>query len=82
MASYVMPMSRLETEQYVKFRLMVAGTTEELFDQECYELIHSQSGGICREVSRLADNGLLEAYLRGESRVTRGIIEYCTRIII
>ncbi|UCD56710.1 MAG: AAA family ATPase [Candidatus Hydrogenedentota bacterium] len=77
MAAYLMPMSRSETEQYIKFRLMVAGSTEEPFDEESYELIHSRSGGVCREVSKLADNCLLEAHLRGESRVTQRIVEHC-----
>lgn len=77
MASYLMPMSRPETEQYIKFRLMVAGSTEELFDDETFDVIHAHSGGICREVSKLADNSLLEACMRGESRVTRGVVERC-----
>ncbi len=77
MTSYLMPMSISETEQYVKFRLMVAGTTEDLFAPEAYELIHSHSGGICREVSKVADNALLEAYLRGQSKVTRETLEHC-----
>lgn len=76
-AAYLMPMSRSDTEQYIKFRLMVAGSTEELFDRDSYDLIHSYSGGICREVSKLADNCFLEAYLRGESRVPKNIVEYC-----
>lgn len=77
MTSYLMPMSRAETEQYVKFRLMVAGSAEELFEPETYDLLHSHSGGICREVSKLADNALLEAHLRGDSKVTSKIVEHC-----
>jgi len=78
MSSYIMPMSRSETEQYLKFRLMVAGSPIELFDEECYDIIHSLSNGICREVSKIADNALMEAFLRRESRVTRGILELST----
>jgi general secretion pathway protein A len=77
MTSYLMPMSLSETEQYIKFRLMVGGVTEEVFEGDAYELIHSHSGGICREVSKLADSALLEAYLRGESMVTRETLERC-----
>jgi len=76
-SAYLMPMSRSDAEQYIKFRLMVAGSTEELFDNDSFDLIHSHSGGICREVSKLADNCLLEAYLRGESKVSEGIAQFC-----
>jgi type II secretory pathway predicted ATPase ExeA len=79
MSSYLMPMSRAETEQYVKFRLMVAGSPVGIFDQECYDLIYARSEGICREVSKLADNALMEAFLRRESRVTRRILELSTQ---
>jgi general secretion pathway protein A len=78
MSSYIMPMSRSETEQYVKFRLMVAGSPVELFDEECYDIIHSLSKGICREVSKVADNALMEAFLRREPKVTKGILELST----
>ena len=81
-SAYLMPISRFETEQYLKFRLMVAGSTEELFDNESCDLIHSHSGGICREISKLADNCLLEAYLRGETGVTKRVVEYCIEMSI
>jgi general secretion pathway protein A len=77
LGSYLMPLSRQEAEQYIKFRLMVAGAVEEIIEPECYELMHSRSGGICREVSKLADSMLLEAFLRGENRVTTQIARQC-----
>ncbi len=77
MSSYLLPMSASETEQYIKFRLLVAGATGELFDESSYELIHAHTGGVCREVSKLADSALLEACLRGANRVTPEILRYC-----
>jgi len=82
MSAYLMPLSASDTEQYIKFRLLVAGSPEELFDHDCYGLIHAKTGGICREISKLADNSLLEAYMRGEARVTREIVEYCSQSMI
>jgi general secretion pathway protein A len=76
MSSYLMPLSIAETEQYVKFRLLVAGSSGEIFDPACYEDIHAITGGVCREISKLADNALLETHLRGESKVSKEIIEY------
>jgi general secretion pathway protein A len=77
LSSYLMPMSRAETEQYIKFRLMVAGSSEELFSEDCCEIIYSHTGGICREASKLADNALMETYLRGEPRVSSEIVQHC-----
>ncbi len=74
--AYLSPLSVSETEQYIKFRALVAGSSEELFDPECYKMIHAASGGACREISKLADNSLMEAFLQGESRVTGKIVEY------
>lgn len=82
MSSYLMPLSASDTEQFIKFRLLVAGSSEELFDWECFELIHAKTGGICREISKLADNALLETYLQGQSKVTREIVEHCSRYTI
>jgi type II secretory pathway predicted ATPase ExeA len=82
MSSYLMPLSTSDTEQFIKFRLLVAGSAEELFGWDCYELIYKKTGGICREISKLADNSLLEAYLQGLSRVTREIVEHCSQSVI
>jgi general secretion pathway protein A len=82
MSSYLMPLSTSDTEQFIKFRLLVAGSAEELFNWDCYELIHKKTGGICREISKLADNSLLEAYLQGLSKVTREIVEHCSQSVI
>lgn len=82
LSAYLSPLSPSETEQYIKFRALVAGSSEELFDYECYEQIHAATGGICREISKLADNALLEAYLRAESRVTKEIVEYCRQCTV
>lgn len=77
MTAYLMPMSRPETEQYIKFRLMMAGADREVFDAASYELIYSHTCGVCREVSKLADLALLEAYLRGVDCITPEILQHC-----
>lgn len=77
MSAYLMPLSVSDTEQYIKFRLLVAGMSDQIFDRDCYALIHAKTGGICRDISKLADQSLLEAYMRGETRVGTEIIEHC-----
>jgi type II secretory pathway predicted ATPase ExeA len=70
-------MSRLETEQYIKYRLLIAGAPYEPFEETCYDMIHAHTGGICREVSKLADTSLMEAFLQGTQRVTPEIMQRC-----
>ncbi len=82
MSSYLLPLSASETEQYIKFRLLVGGSSEDMFDWECFGLIYAKTSGICREISKLADNSLLEAFLQGEPRVTRAIVEHCANSAI
>ena len=64
------PLTADETEQYVKFRLLVSGGTGTVFAPECYRVLHEVSKGIPRDISRLADNALLETYLARSKIVT------------
>ena len=69
------PLDEEEAEQYINFRLMVAGGQVDLFTPECYPLIYRRSGGIPREISKVADNALLEAYSQGRRIVGPEILE-------
>lgn len=53
-----------ETEQYVKFRLMLAGRMEDLFDADAFAAVHEYSGGIGRGINKLCTLALLEGYRR------------------
>jgi general secretion pathway protein A len=75
--SYLMPMSRAETEQYIKFRLMMAGAATDCFHDRSYELIYAHTCGVCREVSKIADTALMETYLMGLRLVTPEIVQKC-----
>lgn len=57
----LLPLTREETEQYVKFRLLVAGLSPAMFDDEALAAIFQLSRGVPREISRVADAALLEA---------------------
>lgn len=68
------PLTIEETEQYVKFRLLVAGGNSVLFASECYPILHETSQGIPRNINRLAEGALLEAFLAGASVITTEIM--------
>ena len=55
------PLSVAEVGQYVKFRLMTAGRFEELFTEPAVTALHELSGGVCRNVNKLAMLSLIEA---------------------
>lgn len=69
------PLTVEETEQYIKFRLLVAGGTGAVFHQDCYPILHEVSGGIARNINRIAENALLETYLTGLPAVTPSVLQ-------
>ncbi len=57
------PLNLDETRHYVTHRLAVAGRDDgELFTNDCFELLHSYSGGVPRLVNTLCDTALLCAF--------------------
>jgi len=73
------PLRFEECEQYIKFRLLVAGRNEELFDRGALEAVHAQAAGICRRINKVCMLSLLEGFLRRRSRIDRGIVEHCAK---
>lgn len=69
------PLSAEETSQYVTFRLLVAGGRPELFDEGARRAVFAASGGICREVNRLAYLALDAGYRRGRAVVGADLVE-------
>jgi len=69
-------LSQLETVQYVRHRLAVAGRTGPLpFDREARLRIHDLSRGVPRRINLLCDRALLGAYAEGKARVDRAMVE-------
>ena len=59
------PLEVHEVEQYIKFRLLMVGCNEELFAPSSFAPIHAATGGIPREVNRLANSLLLAIARKG-----------------
>ena len=68
------PLSPSEIEQFLKFRLLVAGGRPEIFTADAYSLIADASEGVPREAMRCADIGCLEAYFHGATQVSGAMI--------
>ncbi len=69
------PLSEQETTQYINFRLLVAGGRSDLFDDGAHRAIYAASGGICREVNRLAYLALDAAWRRGRESIGADLVE-------
>ncbi|HAM52689.1 MAG TPA: AAA family ATPase [Nitrospiraceae bacterium] len=57
------PFSEDDTRNYVKHRLAVAGSTDDIFLDEAFAAIYRYSIGIPRLINTIGDNALLEGYL-------------------
>lgn len=60
--SLLRPFSREETAAYIRHRLLVAGLQSDVFASEALGEIHELSGGLPRQINRLADLALLVGY--------------------
>ena len=58
-----------EIEEYVNFRLGVAGGKQPLFSRQALNKLHSLTKGIPRKINVLADHALLAAYSKNQSVV-------------
>lgn len=66
----IRPLHPHEIEQYVKFRLLMAGGKGQIFPVEIFPVIHSMTQGIPREINRICHNALALAARRGENAIT------------
>lgn len=69
------PLTRAETEQFIKFRLLKCGGPPQLLSGDGYDAAHRLSGGIPREINRLLYNGFLEALSCNQQIINAALIE-------
>lgn len=72
--SELKPLSAADTEQFMKFRLMISGRLEDLFDADAFAVVYEWSGGICRRINKLATLALIEGFTRHSARITADIV--------
>lgn len=63
------------TEEYIRYRLEVAGCKKELFTKGALATIHQYSEGIPRLINSICDNALLEGFLRKKDRIDEEMIK-------
>ena len=62
-------LERNEIEEYVNYRLGVAGCKQALFSRQALNKMHALTSGIPRKINVLADHALLSAYAQTQSVV-------------
>jgi type II secretory pathway predicted ATPase ExeA len=62
------------SEDYVKYRLQIAGCKKEIFTKSAYSAVHQYAKGIPRLINTVCDNALLEGYLRKKDRIDHDMI--------
>lgn len=68
------PLSVEAAQEYIDYRLQVAGCEKSPFSAAALTLIHKYSGGVPRLINTICDNGLFETFLRHGTEVTAEII--------
>ena len=63
------------TEDYIRYRLQIAGCKKELFSEEALKVIHKYSKGVPRVINTLCDNALLEGSLMKKNPIDVDIVK-------
>ncbi len=62
------------TEDYIRYRLQIAGATRELFSTQAMAAVFEYSRGIPRLINTICDNTLLEGFLRKKEQLEPDLI--------
>ena len=71
------PLTEPETQEYINYRLMVAGSETEIFDSEAVHEIFSFSKGYPRLINIICDRALLTGYVSETKNITGAIVKKC-----
>jgi len=71
------PLNASECAEFVKFRLLKSGRMDDLFDRPALTALHECSGGICRNINKLAMLCLLEGSMRRKTTIDEETVRLC-----
>jgi general secretion pathway protein A len=77
---HLSPLSRQETEEYIRHRLVVAGGEGKVsFTPSALSVVHQKSGGIPRLVNLICDRALLGGYVAGTRVIDAPVVRQAAR---
>ncbi len=68
-----------ETDEYIKYRLQVAGVGEKLFNPDAVQLIHRFALGLPRTINIICDHAMLTGYVQNLKTIGAQIIQECIK---
>lgn len=72
---HLKPLSLEETQEYLDFRMEVAGGSPGLFTPDAVQKIYEISGGVPRMINLVATNALLEGFGSGQSIIDSDLVD-------
>jgi general secretion pathway protein A len=76
---HIDPLVPDETQEYIRYRLQVAGTSRQIFLLEAVQLVHRFSQGLPRQINILCDHALLTGYVRNLAQIPGEVIHECVK---
>lgn len=73
------PLARDEVDDFIRFRLKVAGTEEKIFSDRAVRAITEYSKGNPRLINVICDQALLTAFVQEKRRVDESIVKQCVK---
>jgi type II secretory pathway predicted ATPase ExeA/Tfp pilus assembly protein PilF len=75
----IKPLSEVETFEYIKCRLKVAGTEVKLFNRKAIQEVYGFSQGYPRLINTICDHALLTGYARDLKKIPPEVIKECAQ---
>lgn len=72
---YIEPLSLEETGKYIRHRLKIAGTTEQIFNASAVKAIYDFSEGFPRKINVICDHCLMSGYADDKKVITSEIVK-------
>ncbi len=76
------PLTPDETDEYIKHRLKVAGTTQAIFEPSAVQEVFMYSGGFPRRINIICDHALLSGYVKDSQTIDANIVRECAKELI
>lgn len=76
---HLTPLGPMETHEYIRHRLQVAGVRRRLFSDGAQRRVHRLSGGVPRIINILCDRALLGAYSRDAASIDAATVRRAAR---
>jgi len=73
------PLTPDETDEYIEYRLTVAGSAQSIFEPSAVQEIFLYSGGFPRRINVICDHALLTGYVKDSETINVGIVQECAR---